>query len=90
MYSVAPRIEKLAQMRMNPLKRGLVTDPKLWPWSSYSFRQFREVGLRDPDPETLRRGRKPRPNTHPLLKSKECAPGDEEGRYRRELVLGYM
>jgi hypothetical protein len=31
--------------------RGLVTDPNLWPWSSYAFYQFRAIGLCDPDPE---------------------------------------
>jgi len=26
-------------------------DPKIWPWSSYHFYQFREAGLCDPDPK---------------------------------------
>lgn len=41
------KIEKLAYMHVNPLKRGLVTDPKHWPWSSYAFYQRRgEVLIR--------------------------------------------
>src|SRR5271155_3532560 len=32
-WSKKKRIEKLNYMHMNPVKRGLVTDPKLWPWS---------------------------------------------------------
>lgn len=31
------RNEKLNYMHLNPLKRGLVRDPKEWPWSSYRF-----------------------------------------------------
>src|SRR5208282_2258335 len=29
-------------MHMNPVKRGLVADPKLWPWSSCRFYQYGE------------------------------------------------
>ncbi|MGC1106357.1 MAG: IS200/IS605 family transposase [Candidatus Acidiferrales bacterium] len=29
--------EKLQYMHMNPVKRGLVNEPQLWPWSSYLF-----------------------------------------------------
>jgi putative transposase len=29
--------EKLRYMHLNPVKRGLVSHPKQWPWSSYSF-----------------------------------------------------
>ncbi|HTS11807.1 MAG TPA: transposase [Candidatus Limnocylindrales bacterium] len=45
------RIEKLHYMHANPVKRGLVTDPKLWPWSSYSFYQYREANACVPDLE---------------------------------------
>jgi REP-associated tyrosine transposase len=48
-WSQRRKIEKRHYMHMNPVKRGLVTDPKLWPWSSYRFYQFRGVGLCDPD-----------------------------------------
>jgi putative transposase len=37
------RIEKLHYMHMNPVKRGLVADPKLWLWSSYRFYQYGET-----------------------------------------------
>jgi putative transposase len=50
-WSKQKRIEKLNYMHMNPVKRGLVTDPKLWPWSSYRFYQYREKGLCVPDLE---------------------------------------
>ena len=43
------RIEKLHYMHMNPVKRGLVEDPKLWPWSSYRFYQYGEPNLCTPD-----------------------------------------
>ncbi len=31
------RVEKLRYMHRNPVKRGLVTSPELWRWSSYRF-----------------------------------------------------
>jgi putative transposase len=43
-WSRKKKIEKLHYIHMNPVKRGLVTDPKLWSWSSYRFYQFREAG----------------------------------------------
>ena len=52
-WSQKKKIEKLHYMHTNPVKRGLVTDPKLWPWSSYRFYQFREVGLCSPDLEVM-------------------------------------
>jgi len=33
-WSWKKRIEKLNYMHMNPVKRGLVADAKLWAWSS--------------------------------------------------------
>ena len=30
-------VEKLQYMHLNPVKRKLVTHPKQWPWSSFSF-----------------------------------------------------
>jgi len=50
-WSHKKKVEKLAYMHVNPVKRGLVADPKLWRWSSYRFYQFREAGLCDPDAE---------------------------------------
>ena len=38
-------------MHMNPVKRGLVSEPKLWAWSSYRFYQYRENGTCNPDLE---------------------------------------
>ena len=51
-WSRKKRIEKLNYMHMNPVKRGLVTDPKLWAWSSYRFYQTRAKCLCPPDLES--------------------------------------
>jgi REP element-mobilizing transposase RayT len=48
-WSRKKRMEKLNYMHMNPVKRGLVTDAKLWPWSSYRFYQYGERNLCTPD-----------------------------------------
>ena len=37
--------EKLAYMHMNPVKRKLVSHPKDWPWSSWSYYATGEKGL---------------------------------------------
>ena len=50
-WSRKKRIEKLNYMHMNPVKRGLVADPKLWAWSSYRFYQTRAKCLCPPDLE---------------------------------------
>jgi putative transposase len=49
-YSLEKKIEKLNYMHMNPLKRGLVTNPKDWPWSSYAFCQEKGTVLISIDP----------------------------------------
>ena len=36
-WSQAKIIEKLQYMHLNPMKRGLVSHPKDWVWSSFSF-----------------------------------------------------
>jgi len=38
-WSRKKKVEKLAYMHLNPIKRGLVENPKDWPWSSYAFYQ---------------------------------------------------
>jgi putative transposase len=50
-WSRKKRIEKLNYMHTNPVKRGLVTHPNLWPWSGYRFYQTREKCLCPPDLE---------------------------------------
>ena len=45
------RIEKLHYMHMNPVKRGLVVEAKLWPWSSYRSYHYGERRVCTPDPE---------------------------------------
>jgi putative transposase len=44
-WSLKKKIEKLNYMHMNPVKRGLVSNPKDWVWSSFSFYANRERGL---------------------------------------------
>jgi putative transposase len=68
-WSRKKRIEKLHYMHMNPVARGLVTAPQLWPWSSFRFYQYGEVSLCTPDrelpPESgskLGQGQKPHPS----------------------------
>ncbi len=50
-WTARKRIEKLNYMHMNPVKRGLVSDPKLWLWSSYRFYQYGEKNVCTPDRE---------------------------------------
>jgi len=38
------RIEKLRCIHRNPVERGLVESPELWPWSSFRAYAFGEVG----------------------------------------------
>ena len=42
--------EKLHYMHLNPMKRGLVSHPKEWVWSSFSFYSDGESGLIRIDP----------------------------------------
>jgi len=38
------RIEKLRYIHRNPVRRGLVTSPEQWPWSSFRWYLSRERG----------------------------------------------
>jgi len=49
-WSRKKKIEKLNYMHMNPVKRGLVGNPKDWPWSSFTFYQERGEILIEMDP----------------------------------------
>lgn len=44
-YSERKRIEKLRYMHRNPVKRGLVTEPDQWEWSSFRAYWSGECGL---------------------------------------------
>jgi putative transposase len=44
-WSHKKKLEKLQYMHMNPLKRKLVSHPKQWPWSSFSFYSGRKTDL---------------------------------------------
>jgi putative transposase len=37
--------EKLRYIHRNPVKRGLVSEPGEWPWSSFRHYRYREVGV---------------------------------------------
>ncbi len=43
-------VEKLQYMHLNPVKRRLVSHPKDWPWSSFSFYASKDTGLVRIDP----------------------------------------
>jgi len=49
-WSQQKKIEKLAYMHMNPVKRELVSDPRTWPWSSFLFYETGEHGKIRIDP----------------------------------------
>jgi len=49
-WSQKKKIEKLQSMPRNPVKRGLVSHPKDWPWSRFSFYASRNRGLVQIDP----------------------------------------
>jgi putative transposase len=49
-WSQKKKLEKLQYMHMNPIKRKLVSHPKEWPWSSFSFYSGRKAGLIRIDP----------------------------------------
>ena len=50
-FTESKRTEKLDYMHFNPVKRGIVSRLREWPWSSYLFYLKREAGLCTPNPE---------------------------------------
>jgi putative transposase len=44
-YSGKKKVEKLRYMHRNPVKRGLLTAPEEWRWSSYRYYRLGEEGL---------------------------------------------
>ena len=44
-WSEKKRQEKLNYMDANPVKRGLVAAPELWPWSSFRFYYLEDASL---------------------------------------------
>ncbi len=44
-FSEKKRLEKLNDMQANPVKRGLVASPDLWPWSSFRFYHLGDTSL---------------------------------------------
>jgi putative transposase len=49
-WSAKKKMEKLLYMHLNPVKRGLVTHPADWAWSSFGFYRDRSTGLVPIDP----------------------------------------
>ena len=43
-WTAKKRIEKLRYMHRNPVKRGLVTEPDQWAWSSFRAYMYGEPG----------------------------------------------
>ena len=43
-WTTKKRVEKLRYMHRNPVKRGLVSAPEQWRWSSYRFYLLEEAG----------------------------------------------
>ena len=77
---------KLRYLHRNPVKRGLVTNPADWKWSSFRHYALREVGTVEiesqwtaSDRETKISGRRPRlflsPGSRPKGKREPGAPG---------------
>lgn len=50
-FTADKRREKLNYMQFNPVKRGLVSHPRDWEWSSYRFYFSGEAGLCTPNPD---------------------------------------
>jgi putative transposase len=50
LWSQKKFVEKLQYLHLNPVKRRLVSHPKDWPWSSFSFYARKENGLVRIDP----------------------------------------
>ncbi|MGD0007471.1 MAG: hypothetical protein ABSE93_02850 [Terriglobia bacterium] len=44
-YSEKKRREKLDYMHNNPVKRGLVSSPGDWPWSSWGFYFLQDASI---------------------------------------------
>ena len=49
-WSEKKRLEKLAYMHANPVKRGLVAQPGDWPWSSWRFYYLEDSSILAMDP----------------------------------------
>ena len=43
-FTLRKHVEKLRYMHRNPVKRGLVTSPELWRWSSFRYYRLGEEG----------------------------------------------
>ena len=44
-WSEKKRLEKLTYMHNNPVKRGLVSQPRDWPWSSWRFCHLEDASI---------------------------------------------
>ena len=56
---------KLRYLHRNPVKRGLVSEPGDWPWSSYRHYALREVGVVEIESEWTARDRETRTHGGP-------------------------
>ena len=44
-FTERKRLEKLNYMHHNPVKRGLVSSPEQWPWSSFRFYHLNDASI---------------------------------------------
>ena len=77
-WSFRKKNEKLNYMHFNPVRRGLVTHPKSWLWSSYGFYVTGDEALCPPNP-----GWKPGPARQ--MKRQERTPGRQGVRHPHRL-----
>ena len=73
-WSVRKKNEKMNYMHFNPVKRGLVDDPKRWLWSSCCFYAGKGAHLCPPNPEWSYRSKpKHGKNPHPSQNQRRAA-----------------
>jgi len=73
-WSVRKKNEKMNYMHFNPVKRGLVTNPTHWPWSSYCFYAGKGANSCPPNPEQSYRSRSNNGKTRTLTHQRDAAP----------------
>jgi putative transposase len=91
-WSEANRIEKLRYMHRNPVRRGLVSSPEQWPWSSFRHYVSGVEGVVEIESQWTARKREqrgvvprvigcqsPRPVSAPNAETRTGQPGNQEG-----------
>ena len=73
-FTVRKKNEKMNYMHFNPVKRGLVKDPKHWPWSSHCFYAGKGAHLCRPNPEWKPTSKPKDGKTRTLTNQRDAAP----------------